>query len=1342
MDSRFILDGCVEIKARSRKKDVTEIYPSFIVKKSSEVMIRGGDFYAVWVEERGLWSTDEDDLISIIDHAVTQYADDYRAQAPPYEHVIVLYMRYSESGIIDKWHKYVTKQARDYYKPLDEKLIFSNDKTCKEDYASKRLPYPLVAGEMPAYDQMMGVLYSPEERHKIEWAIGAVVSGDSKELQKFLVFYGAPGTGKGTVLDIIGKLFEGYCAAFEAKTLGAVSNAFALEAFRNNPLVAIDPDGDLSRIEDNTRLNSLVSHEVMMVNEKYKTTYANRFKAFLFLGTNKPVKITDAKSGLIRRLIDVFPTGEKIPMKEYLRLKKQVQFELGPIASHCLAVYQEDPHRYDNYMPLTMMGASNDFYNFVADSYFIFKENNGTSLKAAWGLYTKYCEDARVNYPMSQRVFKEELKNYFLEYKERYSSEDGSRIRSWYQGFKSDIFDQPEPEQQEEGPLTSWLNFEARPSVFDKLAENWPAQYANESGTPISKWSKVDTVLKDLETDRLHYVYVPKDEKNHIVIDFDIPDENGKKSLEENLAEASKWPPTYAELSKSGCGIHLHYIYDGDVTKLSRIYKPHVEVKVFTGDSSLRRMLTMCTALGVAHIASGLPLREEKPAMMNAKTIRTERSLRKQIERNLRREIHPNTKPSMDMIKKLLDDAYESGMLYDVSDMRNAIIAFAASSTNQHDICMRMVPKLHFRSEVKPEPEADDHKRPLVIFDCEVAPNLLLICWKTLDSPVIYDMINPPPEMVEEWMENYDLIGFNNRKYDNHIIYARSIGLSNEAIYNLSKSMIKDKKGFLPQAYDISYTDIYDFSSKKQSLKKFEIELGIDHVELGMSWDEPWPEETWPKVIEYCHYDVLATEAVWNSKGRKADFAGRKILAKVAGGTVNDTTNSLSAKFIFRGDRNPQGQFNYRFMGDIPEKVYRSTADVEKGIIYNNLGDEYTLFDEQGRPVFPGYTYDPEKRLSIYRGEEVGEGGEVYAEPGIYTNVALLDIESMHPHSAIAEKLFGDYYTDRFKQIVDARLAIKHHDIEKARGLLNGELAPYLDDPELLEGLKQALKIVINSVYGLTSAKFKNPFRDERNIDNIVAKRGALFMINLRHEVQKRGFTVAHIKTDSIKIPNATPEIIQFVQDYAEMYGYHFLHEATYERMCLVNDAVYIARYATAESAEKQYGYVPVDLEKHGGEWTATGTQFAVPYVFKTMFSGEEVSFRDICETKSVETEMYLDFDEDLPKDQHDYHFVGRVGRFCPIKAGCGGGRLLRKGVNKKTGEETWGAVTGTKDWRWLEAEVVEKGDRAEDIDRGYYDRLANDAYDAIAKYGDAEWFIHGDPWDPYPIIDPDTLPF
>jgi hypothetical protein len=177
--------------------------------------------------------------------------------------------------------------------------------------------------------------------------------------------------------------------------------------------------------------------------------------------------------------------------------------------------------------------------------------------------------------------------------------------------------------------------------------------------------------------------------------------------------------------------------------------------------------------------------------------------------------------------------------------------------------------------------------------------------------------------------------------------------------------------------------------------------------------------------------------------------------------------------------------------------------------------------------------------------------------------------------------------------------------------MFGGKLERYLTNEKDAKNLAQALKIAINSVYGLTAASFDNPFRDIRNRDNIVAKRGALFMINLKHEVQKRGFQVAHIKTDSIKIPNATPEIIDFVMNYGRTYGYSFEHEDTYERMCLVNDAVYIAK-------------------NNKGEWEATGTQFQVPYVFKTLFTKEKIDFEDMCETKAVTSALYLDMNEDL----------------------------------------------------------------------------------------------------------------
>lgn len=883
------------ISTRSTKRGVIEIYPKFIIKKSSDLMIRGGDFYAIWVEERGLWSTDEQDALSIIDKYLDKYAEENKGKFEG--HVRIMHMWDAESGMIDTWHKYCQKQMRDSFHQLDDKLIFSNTKVSKKDYSSKRLPYPLEKGNISAWDKLISTLYSPEERHKIEWSIGAIVTGDSKHIQKFMVFYGSAGTGKSTILNVIQKLFEGYYSVFDARALGSSSNSFALESFKTNPLVAIQHDGDLSRIEDNTRLNSLVSHELMTVNEKFKAAYSNRFNAFLYMGTNKPVKITDAKSGLIRRLIDVTPSGNKLTKREYDDVTKRIDFELGAIAKYCEDIYRKDPGAYDDYVPVSMLGASNDFYNFVLDSYFTFKEQEDVPLKSAWELYKTYCDEANVPYPFSKRIFKEELKNYFRDYKDRYTKND-TRMRSVYIGFRADKFEDEEKEEVQT-PKIKLIEFNYTESIFDKDCGKYPAQYATSKGTPSKKWDNVTTTLDDINTKELHYVKVPE---NHIVIDFDIPDENGEKSLERNVEEASKWPSTYAEFSKSGKGVHLHYIYTGDPKKLSAIYADHIEVKVYSGKSSLRRKLTKCNNLPIATISSGLPLKGEDK-VVNFEAIKTEKGIRTLIKKNLKKEIHPGTKPSIDFIYKILDDAYKSDLNYDVSDMKPAVLSFAASSTHQADYCIKLVNKMQFKSKEPSLPVGSRPEDQIVFYDIEIFPNLFLVNWKYdgEDKPVVR-MINPKPAEIEELIK-YKLVGFNCRRYDNHMLYARLMGYNNQQLFNLSQKIINEGKGFFGEAYNISYTDVYDFAAKKQSLKKWEIELGIHHQELGLPWDKPVPEELWTQVAEYCDNDVIATEAVFHKL--KGDFTAREILADLAGMSVNDTTNTLTTRIIFGKERHP-----------------------------------------------------------------------------------------------------------------------------------------------------------------------------------------------------------------------------------------------------------------------------------------------------------------------------------------------------------------------------------------------------------------------------------------------------
>ena len=1239
-----------EIKERALKSGTTEVRPAWRVLRFKDLMIRGKSFYAVYNPETHFWSTEEYDLMRIVDADVARRFREASERVDG--SVWARYLGDYDSKTYSDYKAWMSKLP-DVYHPLDGGILFSDQTPRREDYATRTLTYSLSDDPCPAYEELMSTLYDPDEREKLEWGIGAVFTGDSKWIQKFFVLYGSAGSGKSTFLNLLSRLLDDHICHFDAAALGLVSDQFALEPFKTNPRVAIQHDGNLSRISDNSRLNSLISHERMVMNEKGKSLYEFKSEAMLFIGTNLPVRITDSKSGLTRRLIDVEPSGRKLDIHRYNDIMSRIEDERGSVVNRCIEVYKtKGSSYYDDYKPIGMMSMTNPIFNFLDFYRDELKDEEGLPLRRIYDMYKEYSQtysDGNM-YPMYK--FKDEIRDYFEEFHDRLMI-DGTYRRKVYKGLRESKFSQGE---KTESPIPDWTEMSERDSYLDELYKDQPAQYANENGLPAYHWDDVTTTLKDLDTRKEHYVLVPE---RDIVIDIDL-DKDRTRCLE----EARKWIPSYAELSRSGGGVHIHYRYPGDPSELSRMVAPGVECKVYSGKSALRRRLTECTDhQGLTEVEVGyLPVKEQP--VIKQEVMQSEKSIRKLISRNLRKEIHPGTKPSIDFIKKILDDAYESGMPYDVSDIRQKVLTFAMKSTHQADYCIKLVQEMHFSSEHDHEEEFEeptDDDTP-IIFDVEVFPNLFLVNWKVRGSDEIQRMINPMPNEISDLAEKR-LVGFNNRRYDNHILYGRILGYSNEQLYHLSRKIINNliKEGFR-EAYNLSYTDIYDFAAKKQSLKKWEIELGIHHKELGLPWDEPVPEDRWEEVAAYCDNDVIATEKVWDHL--EADWEARQILAAIAGLPVNSSTNNLTTRIIFQGQRNTQQYLRYT---DLSE-------------------------------MFPGYKYEYGK--STYRGEEVGEGGYVYAEPGYHENVALLDIASMHPTSIENLQLFGPY-TKRYSELKRARILIKHKQLDEARKILNGALAPYLDDDSNLDALAYALKIALNSTYGLTAAKFDNPLRDPRNMDNIVAKRGALFMVDLKHFVQEKGYTVAHIKTDSIKIPNADDRIISEVFEFGRRYGYVFEHEATYDRMLLANDAVYIAH------------------DKDG--WHATGKQFQEPLVFKTIFSGDPLDLEDVAQTRSVTTRMFLEFGED------DRKFVGRVGSFLPVDPGTpGAGRLVRE--NHRTDKEgneliSYGDVSGCKGYLWLDYEDVQ-GDWRDVYDDRYGRQLVDAAMDQIRKWTDVDAFL------------------
>lgn len=1235
-----------EVRGNNRKSDFV-IHPDFLYANIKDLVTRGSSFYAFWADDH--WSTSLDELILRIDKEVIERSKKEQ-QLQPEAKISTRLMNQDGSGMMKKFKDYTSRfPSKDTVK-FNSNILFADVIPKREDYATTQLSYTPKRQATPYFDEMMSTLYDKENLDKILWFMGAVLTNSMKDIQKFMYLYGGKGTGKGTVIDIFRALFEGYYGEIDLATLTG-GGAFATSQVQELPLL-VDSDSDLSKIKQDQYLLKLTAHEPLPIHKKYQTEYELEFDGLLITASNQRYQVRNVDSGIVRRAVVIEPTNNRISYRKYMKAKQQIKFELAGIAYKAIKHFQkEGPSRYENVTDVEMMEATDHIFAFVRE----YSESLGDpcTLSKAAELYKVYLEDIGFETRGYKRKIANELQRYYKEYLPKFRIDD--RVCSnVFKGFKRKLVFPDEKLLQ-----TPKLSLNGKESNFDLQFQNKKAQYATANETPKLPWAKVETKLKDLDTSKLHYVKVPN---THIVVDFDLRNADGDKDLNLNLERAAQFPETYAEVSKSGQGVHLHYNYKGKVDELSSIFEEHIEVKVFKGGSSLRRKLTKFNDKPIADLEEGfLPLKKEDAKMYDdVKTmIWNEKKMRTAVQKNLRKEYHSATKPSMDFIAHIFEEAEKTGVNYDLSDLKNDILIFALKSTHQKDKCLSIANSIKYKSDTEETsaPLLSQQFYPdedLVFFDIEVFSNLLLVCWKRMNDEEMTVWFNPSSVQIEELFKK-PLVGFNNRRYDNHILYGRMLGKSTEELFEQSQQIINGgtrSRGMYSGAYRIAYADIYEYSSIKQSLKKWEIKMGIMHDESEFPWDQPLDKENWHREAEYCTHDVEATIKLF--KYIYADYKARKILCELTDLPVNATTQEQAAKFMFGNDPNPNEKF-----------------------VYTDLSKQ-----------FPGYKY--EAGVSTYRGETVGEGGYVYSEPGIYENVVEDDAESMHPSSIIALNYFGPY-TSRFAELKNARIDVKHHDFDKCADILGGVLVPYLNDNDYMD-LAHAMKIIINIIYGFTSAKFQNKFTIKENKDNIVAKRGALFMIDLKHAVQEKGWRVVHIKTDSIKLDNVTDEKIKFVKDFGEKYGYNFAVEHVFDKMALLNRAVLIGHVEDNPAWGKEQN-----------TWTPIGKEFAEPYVFKQLFSHEQIEDEDFAQTKSSQTPMYI-----------DDRFIGKVAQ---VYASLTGGDLVKA---SKDGEKM-NSVQGTKGYKWsLFSEYKGK----DDVCLDYYDKMVETAIKDLDSVGEAWKFL------------------
>ena len=581
-----------------------EVSPDFIFGDAKDLVVKGSKFYAYW--NGSFWDTKQKNLFYDIDSLLWRKARELEDGRPGLR-IDVKEIRKASAGKFRLFADFC-KACETSDISFNQKVLFADHKMQRRDYATTQLTYSPQEGEAVAFKELIGTLYLPKELDKILWFMGALFTNNMYKIEKFMYLYGSKGSGKGTVLKIFRMLFQEYCGTIDLKLLTS-ADQFATGQIQEVPLL-IDEDTDISHIYNDTPLLKLTSHETISVNKKFKEPYDVRFIGLLITASNQRYKVRNVDSGITRRAIVVNPSGRKVSHTKYNQLMTQIKYELPYIANMAIQRFEElGFDYYDDYFDVDMAEQTDHIFDFMRTN--AIHMQHGITLKQISELYREYLEDMGWKTDGYKATIKREALRYF-DTMLKDSHIDGMRVNNYFKGFRWNVAF-PEgvvgtTEANDTVIPDDWLDFNYHNEVFNKLAAEYPAQLALRNGNPSDKWDNVVTTLSDIKTSKLHWVKVPL---NHIIIDFDLKDESGNKNLELNVEAASKFPPTYAELSKSGQGIHLHYIYDGNVNELNNLVDKHIEIKVYKGNASLRRIDKASNNLQPSHFI-GLAVEREK----------------------------------------------------------------------------------------------------------------------------------------------------------------------------------------------------------------------------------------------------------------------------------------------------------------------------------------------------------------------------------------------------------------------------------------------------------------------------------------------------------------------------------------------------------------------------------------------------------------------------------------------------------------------------------------------------------------------------------------------------------
>ena len=172
---------------KGKRHNIIRLTPTYNFTYSNDIIIKGGKVYAMYDEENKVWKKDKREYVKLMDRDLKKKYKEYQKEHP--DLILDNDIKFdsfgnNSSGYFKDFNTFIRDMENILPEiDLDGKVIFKNMELEREDYSTGKLNYAIEKGSTEAWDTIVGTLYSPLEREKIEWMIGSIISGYSKVMQ-------------------------------------------------------------------------------------------------------------------------------------------------------------------------------------------------------------------------------------------------------------------------------------------------------------------------------------------------------------------------------------------------------------------------------------------------------------------------------------------------------------------------------------------------------------------------------------------------------------------------------------------------------------------------------------------------------------------------------------------------------------------------------------------------------------------------------------------------------------------------------------------------------------------------------------------------------------------------------------------------------------------------------------------------------------------------------------------------------------------------------------------------------------------------------------------------------